>query len=129
MTRQQAKDLLPIIQAFADDKVIEVRPNSKCNSEKWIETNNPSFDKLHEYRIKPEPKYRPFKNKKECWNEMLKHPPFGWINNTSDICSIVCVGNFGINAHNGLGIEWCDLKNALKLTFIDGTPFGIKEEE
>lgn len=26
-----------------------------------------------------EPSYRPFKNQEECWNEMLKHEPFGWV--------------------------------------------------
>lgn len=126
MNRQQAKELLPIIQAFTEGNSIEVK-NHVGN---WVECDEVLFNlPSTEYRIKPEPTYRPFTNKEECWNEMLKHPPFGWINDTSDICSIVCVGNLGINAHNGLGIEWCDFKNALKLTFIDGTPFGIKKEE
>ncbi len=31
------------------------------------------------YRIKPESKYRPFKDEKECWQEMQKHQPIGWI--------------------------------------------------
>lgn len=78
MKRQQAKKLLPIIQAFAEGKTIEFRTNSIS---KWIETTTPNFDLLHEYRIKPEPKYRPFRTKEECWNEMLKHQPFGWVKN------------------------------------------------
>lgn len=57
MNRQEAKELLPIIQAFAEGKTIEFRTNSIS---KWIETTTPKFDLLHEYRIKPEPKYRPF---------------------------------------------------------------------
>ena len=32
---------------------------------------------------KIEPKYRPFRTKEECWNEMLKHQPFGWVKHTS----------------------------------------------
>lgn len=78
MNRQQAKELLPIMQAFAEGKVIQFRTN---NISKWIETTTPNFDLLHEYHIKPEPKYRPFRTKEECWNEMLKHQPFGWVKN------------------------------------------------
>lgn len=61
------------------------------------------------------------------WEEMQKHQHFGWINDTGDICSIVCVSNYGIKAHNGIGINWYNFKNAFNLTFVDGTPFGIKE--
>lgn len=64
MNRQQAKELLPIIQAFANGKVIEVRPNS---SRKWKETTTPTFDGFHEYRVKPKPICCPFKDKEECW--------------------------------------------------------------
>lgn len=86
MNREQAKELLPIIQAFAEGKTIEIRSNSKYNPGEWIETATPTFDiKSHEYRIKPEPKYRPFANAKECWQEMQKHQPFGWfIEKTKD---------------------------------------------
>lgn len=82
MTREQAKELLPIIQAFVDGKTIEARTNSIS---KWIETTTPKFDLLHEYRIKPGPKYRPFKNADECWQEMLKHQPFGWVKTIANI--------------------------------------------
>lgn len=54
MNREQAKELLPIIQAFAEGKTIEIRSNSKYNPGEWIETATPTFDiKSHEYRIKP----------------------------------------------------------------------------
>lgn len=64
---------MPIIKAFAEGKTIQFR-------ERDIE--EPSFDGcINEYRIKPELKYRPFKNQEECWEEMLKHQPFGWLRN------------------------------------------------
>lgn len=83
MNKQQAKDLLPIIQAFAEGKTIEFRNKS---FKEWTEIENPSFDPtITNYRIKPEPKYRPFANAKECWQEMQKHQPFGWfIEKTKD---------------------------------------------
>lgn len=76
MTREEAKELLPIIQAFADGKTIEIY-DGEWNT---IPFEDPHFDcKPSCYRIKPEPKYRPFKTKEECWNEMLKHQPVGWL--------------------------------------------------
>ena len=32
--------------------------------------------------------FRPFSNKKECWNEMLKHQPFGWLVNKETKCYV-----------------------------------------
>lgn len=75
MTREDAKKLLPVIHAYAEGKTIQFRV---CN-DKWIDTDDPSFDVGVDYRIKPEPKYRPFKNQEECCNEMFKHQPFGCV--------------------------------------------------
>lgn len=79
MTREQAKELLPIIQAYAEGKDIQWRNHCK----NWIDIDErdgliTEFP-LSAYRIKPELKYRPFKTKEECWNEMMKHHPFGWL--------------------------------------------------
>ena len=85
MTREEAKQLLPIIQAFAEEKVIQSR-HIKSGSSLWYEVETPNFDNNDfEYRIKPDSKpeskidvnYRPFANVEECWTEMLKHQPFG----------------------------------------------------
>ena len=77
MTREEAKKLLPFIQAYCEGKTIQ----SKCITDEmplWLDDNNPTFEvDDFDYRIKPEPKYRPFKNAEECWNEMKKHQPFG----------------------------------------------------
>lgn len=124
MNREQAKELLPIIQAFAEGKTIEIRSNSKYNPGEWIETATPTFDiKSHEYRIKPEPMYRPFKDAEECWQEMLKHKPFGWIEDkeANEYFNVQCIAS---------GDKAIDLYTRLlkRCVFIDGTPFGIKEE-
>lgn len=85
MTKEEVKQLLPILVAFAEGKAIECR--AKLNRikgavdipNKWTETNEIWCVNSLEYRIKPEqePKYRPFANAEECWQEMLKHQPFG----------------------------------------------------
>lgn len=74
MNRQEAKELLPVIQAFAEGKTVQF----KNSFEDWIDCDNIMFNwPPKDYRIKPEPKYRPFKNAEECWQEMQKHQPFG----------------------------------------------------
>ena len=76
MTREEAKQILPIIQAFAEGKAIESRC-IKGDKSLWYDDEDPSFDNDLEYRLKTEPKYLPFKNAEECWQEMLNHHPFG----------------------------------------------------
>ena len=75
--KRRSKKFLPIIKAFAESKIIQYKYDTG-----WENIKNPAFNGLPtEYRIKLKPKYRPFKNQEECWKEMLKHQPFGWIKN------------------------------------------------
>lgn len=137
MTREEAKEMLPIIQAFAEGKEIEYR--SKGFDEEWKKVNEipglsySSFD----YRVKSEPKYRPFKDADECWQEMLKHQPFGWTKKTCGHCNFLHIMEL---YSTGIVINMVDdfgcFKNLLEtyglafaeITFADGAPFGVKEE-
>lgn len=77
---------------------------------------------------KIEPKYRPFRTKEECWNEMLKHQPFGWVKHTSSneyFYSILEVIDSGCVFVYGPMIPFDEVYEFN--TFADGTPFGIKE--
>ena len=117
MTREEAKQLLPIIQAYAEGKVIESRC-IKGDKSLWYDDEDPSFDNDLEYRLKSEPKYRPFANAEECWKELLKHKPFGWVKYADKYISISA-----IDSNNEYEIDFDDY------TFADGTPFGVKVEE
>lgn len=76
ITSENAKKILPIIKAYSEGKIIE----HKSYKNEWSVLEELKFsDDPSNYRIKPEPKYRPFKSVEECWNEMKKHEPFGWI--------------------------------------------------
>lgn len=126
MNRQQAKELLPIIQAFAEGKIVQFK-NAFGN---WVDCcdgalfNYPPKD----YRIKPEPKYRPFNDAEECWQEMLKHQPFGWLkDDVVQLYNIINIKTTGITINNGISNCNYNFKNVFNLTFADGTPFGIKE--
>lgn len=114
MTREEAKELLPIIQAFAEGKTIEFLNIRNM----WEEIEDLLFCKEPKYyRIKPEPKYRPFKNKEECWQEMQNHQPFGWIKRNGVYVNITLVSDSS------------DYDEYFKTAhFVDGTPFGIKED-
>ena len=123
MTREEAKELLPIIQAFAEGKTIEIGDNIGW---KDLIVESPKFDcKPSCYRIKSEPKYRPFRTRGECWEEMLKHQPFGWVRGTiSDILYLI----ESISDEIYYNRTFASYNEAFKwVKFADGTPFGIKE--
>ena len=126
MTREEAKELLPIIQAFAEGKTIQYQTDSGS----WTDITKDLYTGNHPslYRVKPEPKYRPFNDQEECWNEMHKHHDFGWVkdHNTGHLCQINCFsyGNIGIDCDDSISFR-CAFDDYL---FPDGTPFGIKEE-
>lgn len=129
MTREKVKELLPVMQAYANGEVIQFC--RKTPEPHWVDVQSDDLLEFREdasqYRIKPEPKYRPFKNAEECFEEMLKHQPFGWVKNGKMKYNIECVRTDGIIQHNGIDDSWISFKNCFQLTFIDGTPFGIKE--
>ena len=135
MTRKEAKDFYPILQAFAEGKVIECRtkPSSLKGSDTpngWTEMKEFEFWNNTEYRIKPEPKYRPFKDAKECWQEMLKHQPFGWTRYKDyDIYDMVTrVTDSGILFAGSYFNEIATYDFSYdRVTFADGTPFGVEE--
>ena len=127
MTREEVKEILPILQAFADGKTIESR-YIKGDKSLWYDDEDPRFDNDLEYRIKPEPKYRHFANAEECWQEMLKHKPFGWVKSTlfKDFALVKRVTTLYVEINR----EIIDYKDALdKFTFADGNNFGVKVEE
>lgn len=130
MTSENAKSLLPIIKAFSEGKVIESRC-IKGDTSLWYDDKDPSFDDDFEYRIKPEPKYRPFyDNAEECWQEMMKHQPFGWVKmkgTESKYYMLKCIGSRVVI---GLDETPFSYKKVFKdYVFADGTPFGVKVVE
>ncbi len=117
MTKEEARKAAEVMLAYADGKKIELKNIYGI----WSKIDTPLFDWFHSnYRIKPEPTYRPFKNAEECWQEMQKHQPFGWVkmkgeSNYSCIVEVLDTNNFHSDFND--------------YTFADGEPFGVKEEE
>lgn len=130
MNRKEAKILMPVIQAFADGKDVETKTSSG-----WISIENMSFaGNPDSYRIKPEPKYRPFKDAEECWQEMQKHQPVGWVKNKRNDkdpevfihCGVI-KGDWILTDVDEEPFPFDKIYN--NYTFVDGTPFGVKMEE
>ena len=135
MTREEAKSRAELYSALAEGKTIQVL---SCKGE-WIDIKTDELDYLknyYKYRIKLEPKYRPFKSQEECWNEMLKHQPFGWVKSKvkgyfhliglvqwsselEDVMIIFATSEQLARSSRSLFEDYI---------FADGTPFGVKEE-
>ena len=152
MDRNDARKAAEVMLAYADGKEIEF---SNKGEEIWSNIVSPAFDwrdtcyrikpkpscrpyrrcvGLSLRRIKPGPKYRPFKNAEECWQEMQKHQPFGWVK--SDDAGLVLIARLEETEYveNDFLIHFSDGNDCAKgmfqdFFFADGTPFGIKEEE
>ena len=134
LTREEAKEMLPIIQAWADGQTVDWYDPAIG----WrLSGFTLDFDKkANFYRIKPEPRYRPFKTREECWNEMHKHPDFGWVkvnvNVTCEYEQIVRIVDYRkteltFNIANSDDVYTSEMM-LNSYTFTDGTPFGVKDE-
>lgn len=154
MRNGQIKQLVNVLQAYLNGKTIQyydvdyrfkiAHPGERNFNNKWVDVDEDHLFRpdFYDYRVKPEPKYRPFKDADECWQEMLKHQPFGWVKEKGDKLSyelLACVSendeapiSFAIYGSAGMGIidrpsiEFNEMFNAF--TFADSAPFGVKEE-
>lgn len=135
MDRNQAKEFYPILQAFAEGKVIETRTDPNVvgkgleDLNDWTEMTEIEFWNNTEYRIKPEVKFRPFANAEECWAEMQKHQPIGWVKDRNGSKFVIeNVDSRGFVEVYDEGT--CNFKEVFEnRTFADGLPFGVKVEE
>ena len=127
--KEEVKSVMNIIQAFADGKTIQaIDPYD----DEWCNQTKLNFEALFEgqYRIKPESSYRPFKNAEECWREMLKHQPFGWVKSKdgstiNKFMFIDSLKNDKVTIRASVILTYSELVKYY--IFVDGTPFGIKE--
>lgn len=141
MDRNQAKEFYPILQAFAEGKTIETRrkpttDNNGVTKDGWYEFNDwTEMKELEywvnvEYRIKPEPKYRPFANAEECWQEMKKHQPVGFMKFKDTESGYYMLTSIARGVGVGINDSLFSYDRVFDdYTFANGTPFGVKIEE
>lgn len=137
MTKEETKELIAdaqnriaVMQAYVDGKQIQ---SFHEIDKRWEDIADPNWFQGTFYRVKPKPKFRPFANAEECWQEMLKHQPFGWIKNKKygHYTIITVVGPDYNNSCVSINrsIDWPFDETMEAYTFADGTPFGIVIEE
>ena len=135
MTTEEAKRRAELYSALAGGKTIQIL-NMEGN---WVDVEVKKLNYIPEtlkFRIKPEPKYRPFKSQEECWKEMLKHHPFGWVKSKKSERHFSIGSVLWDNDFNDVFVTFAfdgmlgrSSKSVFEdFTFDDGTPFGIKEE-
>ena len=142
MDRNQAKEFYPILQAYAEGKVIECRTKPSVIEgadvpNEWQEMKAIEFNDNKEYRIKPnlepESEYRPFKDAIECWTEMRKHKPFSILKDKKDghriQISSISDGINSISSSPDSNLCYNFKYRMDSCTFDNGTPFGVKTEE
>ena len=127
MDKEKTKDLIKIMQASLKGEVVECR--SLNQSSGWFAHSGDEWNTFKfEYRIKPKPQYRPFKDIDECWAEMKNHQPFGWVKINGDYVNIIKLDH--VNPSFYAETVWFQVcrDEILKddVTFADGTPFGMK---
>lgn len=136
MNRKELAKLMSIIQAFLEGRTIERKTRSwELNKgwrdeTQWEKTEQLIFRDTFVYRIKPEPKYRPFRDAEECLKEMSKHTPFGLIKKNGSK-AFYCIGSFDIkNIYIGVTQSIHSYADSLEnFTFADDARFGVKVEE
>ena len=145
MTKEIIKQLLDVMQAYVNGKTIQYyevdlvykikHPGEPNYNNKWVDVDEDHIFRpdLYDYRVKPEPNYRPFRDAEECWQEMQKHKPFGWIKDKNDgHYSMVTTVDPFYDDKNYIKISgdnvWSFAETMNNYTFVDGTPFGINED-
>lgn len=119
----KTKYFCDIMNAYLKGKIIQYQDE---NGE-WVDFNGEDWDFCKNYRIKKE--IKPFESAHECFEEIQKHPPIGWliskisgnyvhINHISTILRFVSISY--CNTIKTYSMEEC----LESFEFIDGTPFG-----
>lgn len=118
MDRKEARRRAEVMIAFANGSDVQFY-NEVTKQWEDIRPECVLFEPAAEYRVKPEPKYRPFKNQEECWEEMHKHPDFGWVKDKEKLSYYPIQEVSDTNHYRNLLNDY---------EFTDGAPFGVKEE-
>ena len=137
MEREEIKRRAELYSALADGKAIQVQ-NPVTSKWEYLDINKiGEFMEELNYRIKPEIKCRPFKTQEECWQEMHKHPDFGWVKSkVKGYFHLIGLVQWSSELEDVM-ITFATSEQLARssrslfedFTFADGTPFGVKEEE
>lgn len=133
INKGEIQRLFPILEAIKEGKTIQWNDMGVwCD----IDGDDEGFvldtliGKTDCYRIKPKPRYRPFKDAEECWLVMQKHQPFGWMKFKDTKCGYYMLTSVAAGVGVGINDSLFSYERIFNdYTFADSTPFGVKVEE
>lgn len=124
MTKEQTKEAIKVMQAYADGEQIEIY---EFSTGRWADTTKPLWNwTSNNYRIKPEPKHRPYSFEEMC-EAVKKHGTLVKLKDHDNVYNIfefnwhyVVLKHEIIYPYNELlrEVVWLD----------DNSPCGIMEE-
>lgn len=125
----KVSEQIAIMKAYEDGKPIEKKgqDDTEWKSIEYIEDYPFDFF-CEQYRIKQEPKYRPFESVEEAFNEVKEHG--SWIKH-KDTGILRCIVLIELTSGNGIYLGGSLYsKDALKkyVWADDGSPCGVKIE-
>lgn len=126
------EEMIAVMTAYAKGKKIEFRDGYSTTKSGWRDNCTPRWDWANcDYRVTPEPKYRPYKDAEECFADVKKHG--GWIDGV--MCDhhkamITYISNHCVytSARITGRTEFEDLLNNFHWA-DDGSVCGVLEEE
>ena len=133
------QEKIEVMKAYAEGKTIQVREVNDKEWADWVISIEPEWDWVAaDYRIKPEEKYRPYKDTEEMIEDFRKKVGMGypklflpsvWVKKKAD-GSRKLVTEFGFTcvwlSVDPVGITMSKLSQ--DYTYLDGSPCGMKEE-
>lgn len=120
MTKKDTKLAIEIMQAYVEGKQIQFKYKE---NEVWSDIGSPrwSFD-VFDYRVKPEPKYRPYANAEEFLKAQQEHGMYIKVNGIYVLPIRIAFDK--VEGKGDISYGYL-LKN---YQWQDGTPCGIMEE-
>ena len=124
----KVSEQIAIMKAYEDGKTIEQK---RFDGTEWgsiVHVEDFPFDFVaNEYRIKPEPKYRPYESVDEAFNEAEKH---GFWVKSKDKHSLFFIDSFEAAGNGDIYIGHCHFGAFIEkfVWFDDNSPCGVKIE-
>lgn len=121
-------EMLNVIQAWKDGKVIEVR---EIPSGEWMVNRNPvwNFNKF-EYRVKPDEIYRGYLNAEELDADIIKHGALViFVDSSSSVWRRMIIEYNSETIYIGSARVPLNRAHVSGVRFLDGTPLGVKVEQ
>ena len=131
MTKEEQERLdyqINVMQAYKEGAEIEYMKECLFE-ESWVTTSEPAWNwSACDYRIKPKPKYRPYKNAQEFLKDLEEHKMYIFNNGTGEYLIPTSITNKGIEfTQSGKNVSYSWGLLFIGFKWQDKTPCGIKE--